>query len=485
MTYIAHRNSSRHDLASDARRNERAGGDRKAGPAALRELHTDFTHDPDGLRFNGTKHKRCAMSIHSHILAGAGKTILLALLWTIVTIVPARAQYTPAAWPVTFIDYTDSTGNYIQDISDQNPSYTDIIFSASTPSSVSVACDGTTAFFRIQLADNPWRTNGQGSWAPYAWVVALSDSTGSGAPVGHVSVSASGNSLDVEINDTNTDHIIYTYAKTNANPGAVRSVQAGTSGYYYIDFQVPLAALTTYLGIDLYTTVRFFYGSSASGGTINKDYMTGSSVDFLGLTTTNFSGIHHGGLTPNPVELTSFTAHLKDKATELRWRTATELNNFGFEVERSSDGRKWDMIGFVPGAGTSSSPRRYDFTDRDLPSGGTLRYRLRQVDRDGSFEYSPIVEVHHGHHPSQGISGSFPSPAVSMTTVTYTVTAPGAVALALYDIAGRQVLHISEGHADAGSHSATLDVDGLPRGMYFLHMRQANAMHVHPLLVTD
>lgn len=424
------------------------------------------------------------MSIHSHILAGAGKTIVLALLWTVVTIVPARAQYTPAAWPVSFIDYTDSTGNYIQDISDQNPSYTDIIYSASTPSSVAVACDGSTAFFRIQLADNAWRTNGQGSWAPYAWVVAMSGSSGSGAPIGHVSVSASGNSLDVTIKDLTTTYVIYTYAKTNANPAAVRSVPAGITGYYYIDFQVPLAALTTYLGVDLTTHVRFFYGSSASGGTINKDYMTGSSVNFLGLATTNFSGIYHGGLTPNPVELTSFTAHLKDRSAFLRWHTATELNNFGFEVERSADGRTWDMIGFVPGAGTSSSPRSYDFTDRLVSASGVLRYRLRQVDRDGSFEYSPVVEVQNGQRPSEGISGSFPSPAVSKTTVNYTVTTPGAVTLTLHDYAGRQVMSISEHYADAGSHSAMLDVSGLPRGMYLLHLRQAESMHVHPMLIT-
>lgn len=425
------------------------------------------------------------MSIHSHILAGAGKTIMLALLWTIVTIVPAWAQYTPAAWPVTFIDYTDSTGNYIQDISDQNPSYTDIIYSASTPSSVSVACDGSTAFFRIQLADNPWRTNGQGSWAPYAWVVAMSGSSGSGAPVGHVSVSASGNSLDVEINDTNNDYIIYTYAKTNANPAAVRSVQAGLSGYFYIDFQVPVAALTTYLGIDMFTTVRFFYGSSASGGTINKDYMTGSSVNFLGLTTTNFSGIYHGGLAPNPVELTSFTAHVKDQTTLLRWRTATELNNFGFEIERSTEGSAWEMIGFVPGAGTSSSPRSYDHADRDLPRAGTIRYRLRQVDRDGSFEYSPIVQVYPGLSSVQGITGSFPSPARSRTTVNYTVTTPGSISLALHDLAGREVMRVAENNVEAGAYSAMLDVQALPRGMYFLHMRQSGTTHVHPLLVTD
>ncbi|MFA6233210.1 MAG: T9SS type A sorting domain-containing protein [Bacteroidota bacterium] len=394
----------------------------------------------------------------------------------------AFAQYTPAAWPATFVDYTDSTGNYIQDISDQNPTYTDIIYSATTPSSVLVAYDGSTAFFRIQLAANPWRSNG--SWAPYAWVVAVSGPTGQGAPIGYVSVSASGNSLDVEVKDLGTTDLIYTYAKTNASPDAVRSVPAGMSGYFYLDFQVPMAAMSARIGINSSTTLRFFYGSSASGGTINKDFMTGSAVSFLGLATTNFSGIQHGSLTPNPVELTTFSAYAKNGVAMLKWRTATELNNYGFEVERSIGDRQWMHIGFVIGGGTVNSPRTYSFEDAAMPKAERLLYRLRQVDRDGKFEYSPVVEVVLNAIAPNGITGMFPSPANGATTLNYQLDADGAMRLTLHDLSGRLLRVLAEAFdAGTGLHSTVVDVNGLSHGLYMLRLEQAGDVHMYPMLV--
>lgn len=395
----------------------------------------------------------------------------------------AFAQYTPAPWPLMFIDYTDSTGNYIQDISDQTPTYTDIIYSATTPSSVAVACDGSTAFFRMQLQSNPYRNNG--TWAPNAWVIAIGGPSGQGAPIGYVSVNASGNAVNVEVKDLSVTDVIYTYPKNSANPTTIRTIPAGSSGYFYLDFQVPSSAIYSRLGINATTHLRFFYGSSTAGGTINKDFMSGGDVSFLGLATTNFSGIEHGGLTPNPVELTAFTAHVKNGATQLRWRTATELNNFGFEVQRSSGGREWETIGFVPGYGTVFSPQSYDFEDAILPRGVALRYRLRQIDRDGTFEYSPIVEVQPDQRFTQGISGSFPTPATSLTTVNYVIESAGPTQLTLHDLSGRIVRTLSEQSLDSGSHSAMLDVRDLPRGMYMLRLQQPGSVHVHPLLVTE
>lgn len=414
-----------------------------------------------------------------------GKVSRLLILSTLVLAVMmefANAQYTPAPWPTSFVDYRDSSGNYIQDISDQNPTYTDIIFSATTPSSVLVAYDGNTAFFRLQLAANPWRSNG--SWAPYAWVVAVSGPTGQGDPIGYVSVSASGSSLDVEVKDQTATDVVYTYAKTNAAPGAVRSLAAGTSGYYYLDFQVPMAAMTSRIGIDASSILRFFYGSSASGGTINKDFMTGSSVSFLGLTTTNFNGILHGSLTPNPVELTSFSAYVKNGVTTLKWKTATELTNYGFEVHRAAGEQDWEKIGFVAGAGSVNSPRTYNFEDASTPGNERLRYRLRQVDRDGSFEFSPVVELHNSGRLPAGISGMFPSPANAQTTVNYRLDIPGRVRLTLHDLSGRQVRMLTdENNAAAGSYSALVDVSGLAGGLYMLRLEYSVGTSAFPMLI--
>lgn len=415
-----------------------------------------------------------------------GRTVFCLLLIVLLTgILPdtAWSQYTPSTWPLTFLDYTDSTGSFIQDVSDQNPRYTDIIYSSTTPSSVCVACDGISAFFRMQLAANPYRNNG--TWAPNAWVVALSNSTGQGSPIGHVSVNASGNGLNVEISDLAITEVIYSYGKNAPITEAVRTLAAGTSGYYYLDFQIPLAAITTRLGIGSTTHVRFFYGSSTSGGTITKDFMTGTSVSFLGLATTNFSGIEHGGLAPNPVELTAFTAHALQEVVRLRWRTATELNNFGFEVERCQPNSAWETIGFISGYGTVFSPRSYEFLDARPPRAEVLRYRLRQIDRDGSHEYSPVVEARRDPPTAMAISGSFPMPARAMTTISYAITQAGPVQWILCDIHGRVVRRLEEPIADAGTHSFLLDLTAVPAGVYLLRLVQAGHEVYHPLIVAE
>lgn len=409
--------------------------------------------------------------------------LLILMLVSFTALSPsAVAQYTPASWPAAFVDYADSTGNPIQDASDQTPSTIDLVYSVSTPASVGVAFDGSTAFFRMQLLANPWRSNN--TWAPYAWVIAFSGATGQGEPIGHVSVSASGSSMDVTIRDaTNTD-LIYSYAKANATPGAVRSVAAGTSGNFYLDFQVPMAALNSRLGIDEHTHLRLFYGTSASGGTINKDYMTGSAVDFLGLTTTNFDGIFHGGLTPQPVELVSFSARMKDGSAVLNWRTATELNNFGFEIQREEARTGWSPVGFVTGAGTVHSPRRYSFVDHNPPNSGTLRYRLRQLDRDGRYEFSPVVELRNDSRPLRNTLATFPSPARGVMTVNYTLDVGGTVDLILYDSGGRRMRTLHQAVVqEAGVQSAVLDVAGLPRGTYMLQLRSAAGTDIHPVMI--
>ena len=95
-----------------------------------------------------------------------------------------------------------------------------------------------------------------------------------------------------------------------------------------------------------------------------------------------------------PVELTSFRATYSKNDVQLNWSTASELNNLGFEIERSTNRSDWRIIGFREGKGTSTEPQEYSFTD-DLFGNNSyiLYYRLQQIDFDGSFEYSFIVEA--------------------------------------------------------------------------------------------
>ena len=93
-----------------------------------------------------------------------------------------------------------------------------------------------------------------------------------------------------------------------------------------------------------------------------------------------------------PVELTSFTANVSGNSVNLNWKTATELNNNGFEIQRKSSNSQFNKVGYVAGFGTTTEPKAYSFTDNRLAV-GNYTYRFKQVDFNGSFEYSNEINV--------------------------------------------------------------------------------------------
>ena len=110
------------------------------------------------------------------------------------------------------------------------------------------------------------------------------------------------------------------------------------------------------------------------------------------------SGMKLSKLDPLPVELMSFSASEKDKYVILNWQTATEVNNYGFEIERQNLSvpeieRNWIKIGFIEGHGNCNSPKNYNFRDDNLIDGIKFKYRLKQIDNDGKCEFSKEVEV--------------------------------------------------------------------------------------------
>ncbi|HEX8504749.1 MAG TPA: T9SS type A sorting domain-containing protein, partial [Hymenobacter sp.] len=162
---------------------------------------------------------------------------------------------------------------------------------------------------------------------------------------------------------------------------------------------------------------------------------------------------------PLPVELTAFTATADGPAAvRLRWSTASERNNAGFDVERSPDGIRFAAIGWLAGAGSSSSPQAYTLRDAQLPSGaGLVYYRLRQVDRDGTATHSPVRSVVLG----PGHLALYPNPA-ARRAATLTGAVPGA-AVTVHDALGRPVTAAA---ADASGTAVLALPAGLPAGVY-------------------
>jgi hypothetical protein len=144
------------------------------------------------------------------------------------------------------------------------------------------------------------------------------------------------------------------------------------------------------------------------------------------------------------VELTSFTAESNEDGVVLRWNTATEKNNRGFDVERSQKSKvksqnDWGKIGFVAGSGTSTEPRIYSFKDEDLLN-GTVSYRLKQIDLDGSVSYSEAIEVQVNTIPTEfALSQNYPNPFNPTTSIRFDVPLQSDVTLNIYDGLGRLV----------------------------------------------
>jgi hypothetical protein len=186
----------------------------------------------------------------------------------------------------------------------------------------------------------------------------------------------------------------------------------------------------------------------------------------------NFTfGTTNGG-SPLPVELVKFVATTDLKTVKLTWSTATEVNNYGFNVERSSTGA-WQKIGFVQGHGNSNSPKNYSFTDSS-PIAGKVQYRLKQLDTDGKYEYSSAVGINIATPANFLLAPNFPNPFNPSTKISYCLPIDGFVRLKVYDVLGREVSSIVNEIEKAGSYSVTFDGSRLASGVYICRMSSGN-----------
>ena len=167
-----------------------------------------------------------------------------------------------------------------------------------------------------------------------------------------------------------------------------------------------------------------------------------------------------------PVELFFFSARKQGDGVLLEWRTASEQNNQGFEVERLqgndiANARDWQTIGFLPGHGTATEEQAYSFLD-SKPAPGTIYYRLRQMDFDGQFEYSKTVSVNIG--PDE--ITVFPNPFTDVLTVNGAISED--TGYEVFDLMGRLMLKIAPGNG------IEINLEGLPDGMYVLNILSGN-----------
>ncbi|HRI46849.1 MAG TPA: T9SS type A sorting domain-containing protein, partial [Ignavibacteriaceae bacterium] len=169
---------------------------------------------------------------------------------------------------------------------------------------------------------------------------------------------------------------------------------------------------------------------------------------------------------PLPVELTSFTASVNKNKVVLNWQTATEQNNHGFEIERISNNDNWEKIAFVQGNGNSNSPKEYSFTDESLSS-GKYSYRLKQIDTDGKYTYSEVVNVEIENIPTEyTLFQNYPNPFNPSTTIKFGLPEDSKVVLEVYNIIGEKVKTLINQEMSAGYHNVNFTGNELSTGIY-------------------
>ncbi len=207
---------------------------------------------------------------------------------------------------------------------------------------------------------------------------------------------------------------------------------------------------------------------------------------------------------PLPVELSSFSANVLTNGIELNWQTATEVNNYGFEVEKKAplnlpQGETygdWMTLGFVPGNGNSNSPKEYSYVDEDIKNqlNGKYYYRLKQIDTDGSYSYSETIEIDWTNGVTEvnddnnlpkefSLSQNYPNPFNPNTVISYQLPVNSKVVLKVYDVIGKEVATLVNNEQEAGNHTAQFNGKGMSSGMYFYKLEAENFVQVKKMIL--
>ncbi len=189
-------------------------------------------------------------------------------------------------------------------------------------------------------------------------------------------------------------------------------------------------------------------------------------------------------LTVLPVELTSFTAKSSSNQVSLTWTTATEINNSGFEIQKSTDGSEFVSVGFIKGNGTTTEPKAYSFVDNHLNNvTGKLYYRLKQIDYNGAFNYSDIVEVVIDLPLEYSLNQNYPNPFNPSTKIKYSVPEQNLVSIVVYGVTGEEIATLVNEVKEAGNYEIEFNALQLSSGVYFYRMTSGDFTSVKKLSV--
>ena len=225
-----------------------------------------------------------------------------------------------------------------------------------------------------------------------------------------------------------------------------------------------------------------------SAGNITRSSANAGNAVITGITedVTNFGSLSMDPLSPMPVELISFTASPFGGDVKLNWSTATEVNNYGFEVQRSVAGAGWEATGFVQGHGNSNSTKEYEFVDdlSTLPEYqkfDVLEYRLKQIDTDGTFEFygltatvdlMTVTDIENEVLPVKfELYQNYPNPFNPSTKIRFELKEQADVVLTVYNVLGEEISVLLNDYLAAGLHDVEFNANNLSSGIYYYQLQ--------------
>jgi hypothetical protein len=243
--------------------------------------------------------------------------------------------------------------------------------------------------------------------------------------------------------------------------------------------QISLSGISALQGVTSGTTITirlYCWGATGAAGSFAIGLLSGNDLAIGGSLEVAL-----------PVEMTSFTASMQSGSCAiLKWSTATEVNNSGFEIQRRAENTTaWAKVSFVSGAGTSNSPKEYTYQDVNLAP-GVYVYRIKQIDNNGAFKYSASTQVDAGvAGKSFELLRNYPNPFNPTTNMQFSVPQDGYASLKVYNMLGQEVATLFDGMAQAGHYiSATFDGSRFASGVYFSRLQYNGKSLVQRMLMT-
>ena len=184
-----------------------------------------------------------------------------------------------------------------------------------------------------------------------------------------------------------------------------------------------------------------------------------------------------------PVELISFTASVSGNDVVLNWQTASELNNKGFDIERSNDNAAWKVIGVKEGMGTTTETHYYNFID-DISglTQGKNYYRLKQVDYNGNYKYSAVTEI--VKLPADySLSQNYPNPFNPVTSINFAISNREFVTLKVYDVLGNEIATLVNEQKPAGEYDIDFNASSLSSGIYYYQLKAGDYIETKKMIL--